>query len=106
MLTDGRDSEHLARGIYDAYTTLSLRYFHTARLTMRDEKNTGSNLPGQIQLYATDGDAYKFLFVAEGGEQVVPVVCRARLALQLWPRKSTAMSRAMMTVLKANATRV
>ena len=67
VLTDGRDSEHLARGIYDAYTTLNLRYSQLAPLTMWDEKNTGSNLPAQIELYATAGDAYKFLFMAKGG---------------------------------------
>jgi fumarate hydratase class I len=67
VLTDGRDEEHIARGVYDAYTTLNLRYSQMAPLTMWDEKNTGSNLPAQIELYATDGDAYKFLFMAKGG---------------------------------------
>jgi fumarate hydratase class I len=67
VLTDGRDSEHLARGVYDAYTKLNLRYSQMAPLTMWDEKNTGSNLPAQIELYATAGDAYKFLFMAKGG---------------------------------------
>src|SRR6201992_3773650 len=67
ILTDGRDEEHLARGVYDAYTQLNLRYSQMAPLTMWDEKNTGSNLPAQIELYATDGDAYKFLFMAKGG---------------------------------------
>src|SRR5215813_11900649 len=67
VLTDGRDEEHLARGIYDAYTTLNLRYSQLAPLTMWEEKNTGSNLPAQIELYATDGDEYKFLFMAKGG---------------------------------------
>src|SRR5246127_248236 len=67
VLTDGRDEEHLARGVYDAYTQLNLRYSQLAPLTMWEEKNTGSNLPAQIELYATDGDAYKFLFMAKGG---------------------------------------
>jgi fumarate hydratase class I len=67
VLTDGRDEEHIARGVYDAYTQLNLRYSQMAPLTMWDEKNTGSNLPAQIELYATDGDAYKFLFMAKGG---------------------------------------
>jgi len=67
VLTDGRDEEHIARGVYDAYTTLNLRYSQLAPLTMWEEKNTGSNLPAQIELYATDGDAYKFLFMAKGG---------------------------------------
>jgi fumarate hydratase, class I len=67
VLTDGRDSEHISRGIYDAYTTLNLRYSQLAPLTMWDEKNTGSNLPGQVEIYATGGDEYKFLFMAKGG---------------------------------------
>ena len=71
VLTDGRDDEHISRGVYDAYTTLNLRYSQLAPLTMWDEKNTGSNLPAQIELYATDphGDptAYEFLFMAKGG---------------------------------------
>jgi fumarate hydratase class I len=67
VLTDGRDEEHIARGVYDAYTQLNLRYSQLAPLTMWEEKNTGSNLPAQIELYATGGDAYKFLFMAKGG---------------------------------------
>ncbi|MFI9030563.1 fumarate hydratase [Streptomyces sp. NPDC053560] len=67
VLTQGGDEEALSRGIYDAYTQLNLRYSQMAPLTMWDEKNTGSNLPAQIELYANDGDAYKFLFMAKGG---------------------------------------
>ncbi|MYS20335.1 fumarase, class I, homodimeric [Streptomyces sp. DvalAA-14] len=67
VLTSGGDEEALSRGIFDAYTKLNLRYSQMAPLTMWDEKNTGSNLPAQIELYATDGGAYKFLFMAKGG---------------------------------------
>jgi fumarate hydratase class I len=67
VLTEGEDEKALSRGIYDAYTKLNLRYSQMAPLTMWDEKNTGSNLPAQIELYATDGGAYKFLFMAKGG---------------------------------------
>src|SRR5579863_1289125 len=67
VLTDGRDSEHLARGVYDAYTQLNLRYSQMAPLTMWDERNTGSNLPAQIELYAAPGAEYKFLLMAKGG---------------------------------------
>jgi fumarate hydratase class I len=67
VLTDGNDEAALARGVYDAYTQLNLRYSQLAPLTMWDEKNTGSNLPAQIELYATPGDAYSFLFMAKGG---------------------------------------
>ncbi len=67
VLTEGGDEEALSRGIYNAYTELNLRYSQMAPLNMWDEKNTGTNLPAQIELYATDGDAYKFLFMAKGG---------------------------------------
>jgi fumarate hydratase class I len=67
VLTDGRDEEHIARGVYDAYTTLNLRYSQLAPLTMWEERNTGSNLPAQIEIYAAGGDEYKFLFMAKGG---------------------------------------
>jgi fumarate hydratase class I len=67
VLTDGRDEEHIARGVYDAYTRLNLRYSQLAPLTMWEERNTGSNLPAQIEIYATGGGEYKFLFMAKGG---------------------------------------
>jgi fumarate hydratase, class I len=67
VLTDGSDEEHIAHGVYDAYTKLNLRYSQMAPLTMWEEKNTGSNLPAQIELYAAPGEAYKFLFMAKGG---------------------------------------
>ena len=67
VLTDGRDPEHLARGVHDAYTTLNLRYSQLAPLTMYDERNTGTNLPAQIELYAVPGAEYRFLLMAKGG---------------------------------------
>ena len=67
VLTDGRDEEYLARGVYDAYTQLNLRYSQLAPLTMWEERNTGTNLPAQIEIYATAGAEYKFLFMAKGG---------------------------------------
>ncbi|MBO2446894.1 fumarate hydratase [Actinomadura barringtoniae] len=67
VLTDGRDEEHISHGVYDAYTRLNLRYSQMAPVTMWDEKNTGNNLPAQVELYAAPGDAYKFLFMAKGG---------------------------------------
>jgi fumarate hydratase class I len=67
VLTDGADERAISQGIYDAYQKLNLRYSQMAPITMWDEKNTGSNLPAQIELYATEGDAYKFLFMAKGG---------------------------------------
>src|SRR4051812_48905157 len=67
VLTDGRDEEAIARGVFDAYTRLNLRYSQLAPLSMWEEKNTGSNLPAQIELYAEGDEAYKFLFLAKGG---------------------------------------
>ncbi|MFD7509248.1 fumarate hydratase, partial [Streptomyces sp. NPDC059853] len=67
VLTEGEDARALSQGIFDAYTKLNLRYSQMAPLTMWEEKNTGTNLPAQIELYAEDGDAYKFLFMAKGG---------------------------------------
>ncbi|HEX4787636.1 MAG TPA: fumarate hydratase [Actinospica sp.] len=67
VLTDGADESHIARGVFDAYTKLNLRYSQMAPLTMWEEKNTGSNLPAQIELYAAPGEAYKFLYMAKGG---------------------------------------
>lgn len=65
--TEGNDAESISRGVYDCYTKENLRYSQSAPLTMFEEKNTGTNLPAQIDLYATIGDEYKFLFVAKGG---------------------------------------
>ncbi len=67
VLTDGRDEEALSRGIYETYRDRNLRYSQLAPLDMYQEKNTGNNLPAQVELFATDGDAYKFLFMAKGG---------------------------------------
>jgi fumarate hydratase, class I len=65
--TGGGDEAALARGIYETYQTSNLRYSQLAPLTMYEEKNTGSNLPAQIELYADEGAAYKLLFMAKGG---------------------------------------
>src|SRR6185295_11640039 len=67
VVTGGGDEEALARGVFETYTTANLRYSQLAPLDMYREANTGSNLPAQIEIYATDGDAYKFLFMAKGG---------------------------------------
>ncbi|HET8662132.1 MAG TPA: fumarate hydratase [Micromonosporaceae bacterium] len=67
VLTDGRDAEAIARGVFDAYTRLNLRYSQLAPLTMWEERNTGSNLPAQIEIYAEGDDEYHFLFLAKGG---------------------------------------
>jgi len=71
VLTPGDDERAISQGVYDAYTTLNLRYSQMAPLTMWDEKNTGTNLPAQIELYSDTAPghetSYKFLFMAKGG---------------------------------------
>jgi fumarate hydratase class I len=65
--TGGDDEAALARGIFDMYTQTNLRYSQLAPLSFYEEVNTGSNLPAQIDLYATSGAEYHFLFVTKGG---------------------------------------
>ncbi len=71
VLTPGPDEASIARGVFDAYTRLNLRYSQLAPLTMWEEQNTGSNLPAQIELYADTAPGhertYKLLFMAKGG---------------------------------------
>jgi fumarate hydratase class I len=67
VLTRGDDEAAIARGVFDTYAQANLRYSQVAPLDMFEEKNTGNNLPAQIELYATDGDEYHFLFMAKGG---------------------------------------
>lgn len=67
VFTAGKDEAHLARGVYNTYQRANLRYSQMAPLTMYEERNTKTNLPAQIDLYATDGNEYKFLFMAKGG---------------------------------------
>jgi fumarate hydratase class I len=65
--TGGSDEEALSLGIYKTYTGENLRYSQTVPLDMYREKNSGTNLPAQIDILATSGNEYKFLFVAKGG---------------------------------------
>ena len=65
--TGVRDEEYLSRGVYKTYTEENLRYSQTAPLDMYKEVDTGTNLPAQIDIYATAGMEYQFLFVAKGG---------------------------------------
>lgn len=67
VFTGCNDEEHLSKGVYLTYTEENLRYSQNAPLNMYDEVNTGCNLPAQIDLHATEGNEYKFLFVAKGG---------------------------------------
>lgn len=67
VLTGADDEKAIARGIYDTYQARNLRYSQLAPLSMYEEVNTKNNLPAQIELYATEGAEYKFLFMAKGG---------------------------------------
>ena len=67
VLTSGQDEHAIAQGVYNTYTESNLRYSQLAPLGMYEEKNTGNNLPAQIELYADQGEGYKFLFMAKGG---------------------------------------
>ena len=67
VFTGGHDAEHLSRGVFETYTRENLRYSQTVPLTMYDEANSGTNLPAQIDIYATDGMEYHFLMIAKGG---------------------------------------
>jgi fumarate hydratase class I len=67
VLTDGNDDEYLSYGAFEAYKNLNLRYSQVAPQDMFAEKNTGTNLPAQIDIAAAKGDEYKFLFMAKGG---------------------------------------
>jgi fumarate hydratase, class I len=69
VLTTGKDEVAISQGIYDAYTTLNLRYSQMAPVTTWEEKNTGNNLPAQIEIYADSDhqDEYNLLYIAKGG---------------------------------------
>lgn len=65
--TGGNDAQALSRGVYNTFIEDNLRYSQNAALDMYQEVNTGTNLPAQIDLYSTEGEDYKFLFVTKGG---------------------------------------
>jgi fumarate hydratase, class I len=67
VYTGTDDAEHLSRGIYETYKNKNLRYSQVIPLSMFEEKNTGSNLPAQIDIYSTTGNNYEFLFITKGG---------------------------------------
>jgi fumarate hydratase class I len=67
VFTGGGDERAIALGVQDTYLTSNLRYSQMAPLTMYDESNTGTNLPAEIKIAATDGAEYRFLFIAKGG---------------------------------------
>jgi fumarate hydratase class I len=93
--TGGGDEAALARGVERTYAEANLRYSQLAPLGMCEEKNTGSNLPAQVDLYADDGDEYRFLFLAKGGgsanktflHQATPALLREDLLLKFLEEK-------------------
>ncbi len=85
--TGARDEEWIARGVYRTYTEENLRYSQTVALDMYTEKNTGTNLPAQIDIQATDGDAYKFLFMAKGGGSANKTMLYQQTKALLTPEK-------------------
>ena len=67
VYTGVTDAKHLSKGIYDTYNEKNLRYSQVVPFTMFDEKNTGTNLPAQIDIYSEHGNSYEFLFITKGG---------------------------------------
>lgn len=67
VYTGADDAECISRGVYETYKERNLRYSQVVPCTMTEEKNSGTNLPAQIDLYATKGNEYKFLFITKGG---------------------------------------
>jgi fumarate hydratase, class I len=67
VFTGADDARHLSKGIFDAYGEKNLRYSQVVPFSMFDEKNTGTNLPAQIDIYSEQGNEYEFLFIAKGG---------------------------------------
>jgi len=67
VYTGANDAELLSKGIFDTYSEKNLRYSQVVPFTMLDEKNTGTNLPAQIDIYAEQGNKYEFLFITKGG---------------------------------------
>ncbi len=67
VYTGVSDAKHLSKGIFDTFDERNLRYSQVVPFTMFDEKNTGTNLPAQIDIYAEQGNSYEFLFITKGG---------------------------------------
>ena len=65
--TGGKDAEHLSKGIFETFKEKNLRYSQVVPFSMFEEKNTGTNLPAQIDIYSTEGRSYEFLFITKGG---------------------------------------
>jgi fumarate hydratase class I len=67
VITGANDAEYISRGIFDTFRDKNLRYSQVIPFTMFEEKNSGTNLPAQIDIYSTEGSSYEFLFITKGG---------------------------------------
>lgn len=67
VFTGADDEEAFSAGVFDVYTGTNLRYSQLAPLTLYEERNTGTNLPAQVEIHAAPGDAYELLFITKGG---------------------------------------
>ena len=81
VITDGDDESHLSRGVYNTYTERNLRYSQVAPMDMFTEQNTKTNLPAQVELYATKGCEYSFMFMAKGVEVQIRRFCISKQKL-------------------------
>jgi len=97
--TDFPDEAALSKGVYNAYTRGNLRYSQNAPLDMFAEKNTGCNLPAQIDLYAAEGDTYRFLFIAKGGGSANKTYLYQETKAVLTPQKLLEFMKAKMKTL-------
>jgi fumarate hydratase class I len=99
VMTDGTDEEALSRGVFNAFQKNNLRYSQNAPLSMYEEENTLCNLPAQIELYATYGESYSFLFVAKGGGSANKTYLFQETKALLNPESLTAFMTAKMKML-------
>ena len=97
--TDASDEEALSKGVFYAYTGGNLRYSQNIPLSMYEEKNSGSNLPAQIELYAVGGAEYRFLFIAKGGGSANKTYLFQETKAILTPQKLKAFMREKMKTL-------
>lgn len=88
--TPGDDAEALSRGVFECYVENNLRYSQLAPLSMFEERNTGTNLPAQIDIYGEPGDEYRFLFVAKGGGSANKMLLFQETKALLNPKSLTA----------------
>ncbi|MGC9070931.1 MAG: FumA C-terminus/TtdB family hydratase beta subunit [Elusimicrobiales bacterium] len=87
VFTGVDDERYISKGIFEAFQKENLRYSQTIPLNMYDEKNSGTNLPAQIEIYSTQGDEYEFLFIAKGGGSANKTFLYQETAAILTPQK-------------------